>query len=78
MVTSSGAPPERSANGGVGPSAEMAAAAIGGPVAAATTARIKPSIPYSASSCAVVAPRLRSVAISADCRSTSIVDTMTR
>ena len=50
MCTSSGPPPERAANAGVGPSAEITVAAIGGPVAKATAARITPSSPYWASS----------------------------
>ena len=78
MCTSSGPPPESAAKAGVGPSAEIVAAASGGPVATASTARIAPSMPYWTSSCPVVAPRLRSSAISAACRSINIVETITR
>ena len=75
ICTSSGSPPERSENAGVGPSAEITAAASGGPASTARLAISVASTPCCTSSRAVVAPRLRRVAISAVCRSTSIVET---
>ena len=56
----------------------ITSAAIGGPAPTASAARIAASIPYCASNCGVLAPRLRSVAISSAWRSTSIVETTSR